>query len=115
MKDLAAAKAAISVFKERVKIWINDEINQGLCARSDVTRGWWISGRASRSSLRRRLSGKPGSYGLAQPVLAPQVCDAGEFLLVVRHDGVAQCECLGGDEQIIGANRFPSPLQFRTQ
>jgi hypothetical protein len=41
-EGFSCRKAAISVFKERVKIWIDHAMNRGLCARLDVTCGWWI-------------------------------------------------------------------------
>ena len=42
---------------------------------------------------------------LPQPILAGKVVDAGELRFIVGDDGVAECNDLSGDEQIVAADR----------
>ena len=55
------------------------------------------------------------ALGLAQPILSSKILDVGEFLLIIRDDGVTEGKCLSRNEQVICADWSASLLKPRAQ
>src|SRR5580704_3271330 len=55
------------------------------------------------------------ALGLAQPILSSKILDVGEFLLIIRDEGVAEGKCLSRNEQVICADWSASLLKARAQ
>ena len=55
------------------------------------------------------------ALGLAQPIFSSKILDVGEFLLIIRDDGVTEGKCLSRNEQVICADWSASLLEPRAQ
>jgi hypothetical protein len=48
------------------------------------------------------------ALGLAQPILSSKILDVGEFLLIIRDDGVTEGKCLSRNEQSLAPIGLPA-------
>src|SRR5262249_13988042 len=49
-----------------------------------------------------------------QPVFDPKIRDPQEFVLVIGNYRMSQCQCVSGNEQVVGADRVTGSLQTRS-
>lgn len=70
-----------------------------------------VLGYALEASRNRPIPRSHRLFTLTEPILPRKLIDPGELPLIVRDDGMAECDGVSGDEQVVAADRLTSSFE----